>query len=73
MGHPADGSFGDRGDRARAWARGRGVERHRALLPADEVTRYRGIPVTSVPRTLLDLAAVLDANQLARAVSESKC
>lgn len=35
-----------------------GIQRHFALLPADEVTTREGIPVTTVPRTILDLAAV---------------
>lgn len=33
------------------------VRRHRALLPADEMTIEDGIPVTTVPRTIFDLAA----------------
>jgi hypothetical protein len=33
------------------------IRRHRALLPADEVAVEDGIPVTTVPRTILDLAA----------------
>jgi very-short-patch-repair endonuclease len=49
-----------------------GIERHRAQLPADEVTVHRGIPVTTVPRTLLDLAAVLTPRQLARAVNQAE-
>jgi hypothetical protein len=48
----------------------RGIERHRSSLPPDEVTTHRGIPVTTVPRTLLDLAAVLNVRQFARAVNE---
>jgi hypothetical protein len=32
--------------------------RHFSVLPADEVTEHDGIPVTTVPRTILDLAAV---------------
>jgi very-short-patch-repair endonuclease len=32
---------------------------HQASLPADEVVLVRGIPVTSVPRTMFDLAATL--------------
>ena len=32
----------------------------------------RGIPVTTVPRTLLDLAAVLPAHQLERAINEAE-
>lgn len=35
-----------------------GIHRHFAVLPADEVTERVGIPVTTVPRTILDLAAV---------------
>jgi hypothetical protein len=34
-------------------------------------TRWRGIPVTAVPRTLVDLAAVLSEAALARAVHEA--
>jgi hypothetical protein len=53
--------------------RGRaGIQRHQAELPSDEVTVHHGIPVTTVPRTLLDLASVLTANQLARAVNEAE-
>lgn len=53
--------------------RGRpGIERHYAELPSDEVTVHQGIPVTTVPRTLLDLATVLTPTQLARAVNEAE-
>jgi hypothetical protein len=53
--------------------RGRpGIQRHYAELPSDEVTVHRGIPVTTVPRTLLDLATVLTPRQLARAVNEAE-
>jgi very-short-patch-repair endonuclease len=34
------------------------VRRHHSQLPEDEVVREEGIPVTTVPRTILDLAAV---------------
>ncbi len=34
-----------------------GIHRHFAVLPADEVTTREGIPVTTVPRTILDFAA----------------
>lgn len=40
--------------KSRSW---KGVRRHHKPLPADEVTVEEGIPVTSVPRTILDLAA----------------
>jgi hypothetical protein len=36
------------------------IQRHFARLPADEVTSHDGIPVTTVPRTNLDLAAASD-------------
>lgn len=45
---------------------------HRALLPPDEVGVERHLPVTSVPRTLLDLAAVLTKRQLERALHEAE-
>jgi hypothetical protein len=53
--------------------RGRpGIQRHRAVLLPDEVTVHHGIPTTTVPRTLLDLATVLNPTQLARAVNEAE-
>lgn len=48
------------------------VEIHSSSLPADEVTRLDGIPITTVPRTLLDLATVLDPLALERAVNEAE-
>jgi Protein of unknown function (DUF559) len=39
-----------------------------SLLPADETTRYRGIPVTTVARTLFDVAGVLSFERFAHAV-----
>lgn len=47
-----------------------GVLPHRSVLAADEVDLADGIPVTSVCRTLLDLAAVLSKRQLERAMNE---
>ncbi len=35
-----------------------GIQRHFAVLPVDEVTTHLEIPVTTVPRTIFDLAAV---------------
>lgn len=49
-----------------------GIQVHHARLPADEVTVHEGIPVTTVPRTLFDLAAVLPERQLERAVNEAE-
>jgi very-short-patch-repair endonuclease len=43
---------------------------HEAVLPGDEVVRVRGIPVTSVPRTMLDLAGMLAERDVERAWNE---
>ena len=48
-----------------------GLSFYRSYLPLDEVTTHAGIPVTTVPRTLLDLAAVVPPGQLNRAVNEA--
>jgi very-short-patch-repair endonuclease len=42
------------------------------VLPPDEVTTHRGIPVTNVARTLLDLAAVVSREQLEHALNEAE-
>lgn len=50
-----------------------GIRIHRPRsLPDDEVTRHRGIPVTTVARTLLDFAAVAAESSLERAVDRSE-
>ena len=49
----------------------RGMRFHRVSLPPDEITVLHGIPVTTVPRTLFDLAAVLDTRQVERALNEA--
>ena len=41
-------------------------------LRAEDVTRLRGLPVTTVARTLVDLACVLAPSALARAVHEAE-
>jgi hypothetical protein len=46
------------------------TRRSRSIDPRD-VTTFRGIPVTTLPRTLVDLAAVLDLDDLARACHEA--
>jgi hypothetical protein len=46
------------------------TRRARRVDPADATT-VRGIPVTTVPRTLVDLAAVLNVDELARACHEA--
>jgi hypothetical protein len=50
-----------------------GVRVHRSgRLSSDEVTSKDGIPVTTVARTLLDLADVIDLQALRRAVTEAE-
>jgi very-short-patch-repair endonuclease len=49
-----------------------GVHRHFALLPTDEVTIERGIPVTTVPRTIFDLAATQGADVAESALRQSE-
>jgi very-short-patch-repair endonuclease len=41
--------------KSRSW---KGIQRHHKALPTDEVTVEEGIPVTTVPRTIFDLAAI---------------
>jgi very-short-patch-repair endonuclease len=48
------------------------VKVYRSFLPDDEVTRVDGIPVTTVSRTLLDLASVLQPHQLERAMEAAE-
>jgi hypothetical protein len=53
--------------------RRQGIRVHRSgRLAAEEVTVRHGIPVTTVARTLLDLADVLELQQLRRAVTEAE-
>ena len=49
-----------------------GIDVHRSSLPPDEVTGVRGIPVTTVPWTLIDLAAVVDGDHVVRAAREAE-
>jgi predicted transcriptional regulator of viral defense system len=51
----------------------RGITAHRARrLDPTDMTSVRGIPCTTVPRTLLDLADVLDRRRLERAISQAE-
>jgi predicted transcriptional regulator of viral defense system len=56
--------------------RGRGLPKIRAhstaTLTADDVTTRRGIPCTIIPRTLLDLATVVDLRGLERALEQAE-
>jgi len=49
-----------------------GLRRHFAVLPADEVTEQAGIPVTTVPRTILDLAATEPVGVVEGALRQSE-
>jgi very-short-patch-repair endonuclease len=49
-----------------------GVKIHRPeVLPPEELTEHSGFPVTTAPRTLLDLASSLSGRQLERAIDEA--
>ena len=58
--------------RTQGWRAPSGIVAHRSSLPADELAAVSGIPVTSVSRTLLDLASVLSRRQLERALNEAE-
>ena len=49
-----------------------GIHRHFATLPPDEVTTHLGIPVTTVPRTIFDLAAVSSVDVVEHALRQSE-
>ena len=49
-----------------------GIEAHQVFLAADERMVVHGIPVTSISRTLLDLAAVATRRQTQRAMHEAE-
>jgi very-short-patch-repair endonuclease len=50
----------------------RGVVIHRTtVLAADDVTTRRGVPVTTLARTLVDLAGILSEEQLAKLLRET--
>ena len=55
--------------KSRSW---KGIRRHHSPLPVDEVTVEEGIPVTTVPRTILDLAATEDADTVENLLRESE-
>jgi predicted transcriptional regulator of viral defense system/very-short-patch-repair endonuclease len=48
-----------------------GLITHRSVTTHSDATRWRGIPLTNVPRTLVDLASSLPAPALARACHEA--
>lgn len=56
----------------RSKAKQDGIDLHLVRsLDSRDVTEHEGVPITTVPRTLLDLAEVLNPRQLKRAVEEA--
>lgn len=49
-----------------------GIVVHHARLPPDEITVHEGIPITTVPRTILDIAAAGDRRDVDRALKEAE-
>lgn len=58
--------------RARPFRSQARIRAHHSQVRDDEVTSIEGIPVTSVSRTLLDLATVLSRRQLEQALNEAE-
>ena len=50
----------------------KGIHLHWANLPDDETTVHQGIPTTTVPRTLLDLSAVVQRDELRSALRQAE-
>jgi hypothetical protein len=48
------------------------IKRHHSAVPADEVAREQGIPVTSVHRTIFDLAATEDMDAIVAMIREAE-
>lgn len=59
--------------RAKGWRAPVGILVHRATLPDDELAVVDGIPVTTVPRTVLDLATVVSRRSPSGPSTRSKC
>jgi len=55
--------------KSRSW---KGIRRHHSPLPEDERTVKEGIPATTVPRTILDLAATESADTVENLLRESE-
>jgi hypothetical protein len=49
-----------------------GIQLHWASLPDDEVTIHHGIPVTTVPRTLLEISAVVQRHEFRSAMRQAE-
>jgi very-short-patch-repair endonuclease len=48
------------------------VKTHQRVIPADEITVIDGIATTTVPRTILDLASILDRHGLDQVIREAE-
>jgi predicted transcriptional regulator of viral defense system len=48
-----------------------GLRFHHCVLPRDELTTLQGIPITTVPRTLFDIAGQVTTRELERALNEA--
>jgi hypothetical protein len=55
--------------KSRSWD---GIRRHHKAVPVDEQTVEEGIPVTSVPRTIFDLAATEDVDVVISMLREAE-
>ena len=49
----------------------RGIRLHRSSLPEDEMTEFEGIPVSTVPRTVLDCSEALSERRVERLINEA--
>jgi Transcriptional regulator, AbiEi antitoxin len=58
--------------RTRTERRIRGIETHRAHRRGQRGTEWKGIPITTVPQTLIDLTPSMPTDQLARAAHEAQ-
>ncbi len=56
--------------RATGWRARDGVVQHRSPLPADELTAVNELPLTTVPRTVLDLASMVPRQRLENVLNE---
>lgn len=48
------------------------IRRHHLTLPSDEITVHDGIPVTTMPRTIFDLAATSSVDQVESAIRQAE-
>jgi hypothetical protein len=49
----------------------RGIRFHRSSLPEDETTEVEGIPVSTVPRTVLDCSGAMSERRVERLINEA--